>query len=376
MKAHAWDLSLVLLCLALLFGCGAAILLLPHSAFSETENRALTTWQAPTLRQLADGSFTERIRDLVSDQFPLRPHLTALKATAERCLGKQENNGILFGKEGYLIPRGEQGDPDLLENNLLALAELERLALQAELPCSACIVPRSVDVNTAFYPRLFSQRAVSLPADRDSWHFPLALLRDAASRGVPVWYKTDHHWTTEGAYLVYRSLAESLGIEPYPPDTFTPVTVTDSFLGTSHSKAGGLAGEADTVVLYRYPEDGRFTVRNHETGEVTPGFYDTAALTQKDKYKVFLGGNYSHLSITDPTEQKPRLLLIKDSFANALIPFLALHFDMDVIDPRYHKGALALSEYDRILVVQGLDTLSTDPSLERWIKKQKQSQSP
>ncbi|MBQ9783070.1 MAG: hypothetical protein IJW44_00960 [Clostridia bacterium] len=375
MKTRFWDLSLVLLCAALLLGFGAAILLLPHSDFSEAENRALTTWKAPTVKQIADGSFTQRLSDLYADQFPLRARFTALKATVERCLGKQENNGVLFGKEGYLIPRSEQADQSVLENNLSACQELHALSAEQGVPLSVLTVPRSVDVTTAYYPTGFATDPPILRrlTDDPSIVFPLSQLQSAASRGEAVWYKTDHHWTTAGAYLAYCSFAQELEIQPYPPEYFTPVTVTDAFLGTSYSKVGGLPTEADSIVLYRYPNDTRFIVQNGETGESTAGFYQLSALEQKDKYEVFLGGNYSRLTVTDPAEQKPRLLLVKDSFANALVPFLALHFDIDVIDPRYDKASLSLHEYDRILIVQGIDTLATDPSLGRWVSKQKQN---
>ena len=361
------DITLTVLCAALLLGFGGALLLLPASEFSETENRALTMWEAPTLRQIADGSFAERLRDVSADQFPLRSRFTALKSWTERCLGKQENNGILFGKNGYLIPRAEIQFPALLNENLRALTRLEEQGAEAGIPVSILLVPRSVDVTSSFYPTAFAPVSLSLPVQKDAWVFPAASLQAAAEAGEEVWYRTDHHWTTYGAYLAYRSLADALGISPYPLESFTPVTVAEDFLGTSYSKAGGIVTAYDRVVLYRYAGDGAVTVYNHETKESSQGFYDFTALSQKDKYEVFLGGNYSRLSISDPSEEKPRMLLVKDSFANALIPFLALHFDLEVIDPRYEQEPLSLSGYDHVLVVQGVDTLSADPSLKHRI---------
>ena len=123
------------------------------------------------------------------------------------------------------------------------------------------------------------------------------------------------------------------------------------------------AVSAESITLYRYESDGDVRVINHETGENKNGFYDLEALKITDKYRVFLGGNYSHLSIKS-SQKKPTLLLVKDSFANSLIPFLALHYDIEVIDPRYCAKTflneqLQSNSYDRILALLSLDTLES-----------------
>ena len=72
-------------------------------------------------------------------------------------------------------------------------------------------------------------------------------------------------------------------------------------------------------------------------------------------------------------DDRPRLLLIKDSYANALIPFLALHFDITVVDPRYTNACWSDfadgGGYDRILIFCGIDTISTGNDLARCIER-------
>ena len=146
--------------------------------------------------------------------------------------------------------------------------------------------------------------------------------------------------------------------------------VSDRFFGTSHAKAGRLLQVPDTVELYRYEGDGGFSVAV-QNGEEWQGFYRTDALKDRDHYGIFLGGNYASLSVTDLRSggERPRLLLIKDSFANALAPFLAIHFDLTLLDPRYRDASLPedLCEFDRILLLFGADTLATDASLRRFL---------
>ena len=364
-------MKLPLLALLLLFALSLSIFIFPQRSFSETENRALQTWEAPNLRSLTNGEFFTRLSDFYTDQLPLRTLWIRGKATLERTLGKQENNGILFGKNGYLIPKNEYADLSVAEKNLSAIAAF---GTKTELPLTTLLVPRSIDVMTnqlpALYDETHTQQIFSLIEEyAASAVFPLSSLQKAATDGTGVWFKTDHHWTADGAYLAYLSLADALDYTPYSLSYFEKETVTHCFLGTSYSKAGGISSEADSIVLYRFEDDSQWILEKNETGETQNGFYDRSALEKKDQYQVFLGGNTALLTIRDPNAAKPRLLLIKDSFANALVPFLALHFDIDLIDPRYYQGSILshpnLESYDHILIEQGIDTLATDPSLGR-----------
>ena len=363
------DLWLILPCAALILGLGLGVIFVPHREFSEAENRALTIWQTPTLRRVLDGTATEQLTEFYTDQFPLRTRLTALKAATERGLGKLENNGILFGTEGYLLARSQYESLDTAVSNLDACERIGAWAQARGIPCTMLLPPRGVDILTEQVPALY--RLTDTPTI-------LSLLRErgledpqlyTALEQLPSpYYKTDHHWTTEGAYAAYTVLARELGVTPYPPEDFVAEVVTESFRGTSYSTAGCGTTATDSVTLYRYAGDTDILVRNEETGEERHGFYEFDALSEKDCYRVFLGGNFSRLTVTDPSAQKPRLLLIKDSFANALVPFLARHFQLEILDPRYHKGIPSLEGYDHILIVWGVDTLATDPSLARFCR--------
>ncbi len=349
-----------------------ALPLLPKKDFSAKERRALVPFPSVTADTLLDGRFFSDLSEYYADHFPLRESFTALKTAAERALGKRENNGILFGKDGYLIARGEYEDLAVAEQNLRAI---RTLADRASVPVTVAVLPRATDVLTAYLPRGYDTTRASqiheaiadtLPENTDL----TAPLREAADAGESVFYRTDHHWTTDGAYLAYTQLAPTLGITPYEREDFTRVALTNEFLGTSFAKSGLANTTPDTIIGYRYEGDDSYTVTNAETGTCTHTLYDMTALSGDDPYAVFLGGNYARLEITDEAApDKPTLLLFKDSFANALIPFLARHFALVVIDPRYEtRSAAALIDEiapDRILILFGADTVATTPSLAR-----------
>ena len=190
-----------------------------------------------------------------------------------------------------------------------------------------------------------------------------------ASGQEDIWYKTDHHWTTAGAFIAYAAISKQLGIEPVGIESFRIDRVSSEFFGTSFSRVGGIWGTADSINLYRYNGDDAYTLRIPQTNTVKKGFYAWEALDGKDKYSVFLGGNYGVMTVVkDGGEERKKLTLIKDSYANSVIPFLAIHYDITVIDPRYYTGDISeiLSDTDRVLVLLGADTLATTPMFKAY----------
>lgn len=351
------DGTLVALTAGILFAFGIGFLLLPQERFSERENRMLLTWETPTWQSVSDGSFSERLGKIYRDQFPMRKTWIATKAYGEIFLGKRENNGILWGEDGYLMARKEYADLSVAKDNLRAVAQCSNV--------TAVWIPRSCDVMSDALPSAYPSDTASELFDLLDGQgiLPLEELRDAAAEGSEIYYRTDHHLTTEGAYRVYCLLGEALGYVPLAREAFVRQTVSERFRGSADSGIGGIAPQDDRIELFRYEGDESVRVTDRTTGEVSVGFYDWSALEKKDQYSVFLGGNFAHLRVEDEKNEKPRLLLVKDSFANALIPFLAIHFDLEIVDLRYASSEIQTEICERTLILQGIDTLATDPSL-------------
>jgi len=188
-----------------------------------------------------------------------------------------------------------------------------------------------------------------------------------ADAGEPVWYKTDHHWTTLGAYHAYAALGELCGYEPAPLDRFRVEVAADDFRGTTVSASGFNWIGGEEMHFYRYDGDENYAVEILLGGEVArtlDGFYDRSYLEKKDKYAAFLSSNNGHMRIRSASgEARPTMLLIKDSFAHSVVPFLAQHYDLEILDLRYYRSSVAgfLAEHpvDRVLILVGVDTLAT-----------------
>ena len=341
---------------------GLAVIFLPQESFSENENRMLTTWgDIDLVSELSRGTLGERLSALYSDQFPLRATLIEGKAAAEILFGKFENGGVMLGRDGALIPRGEYSAAEK-ENLRKNLDAIDKFCKSAGASVTFAVAPRAVDVLKSRLPRVFSpKRAASAWELFDGTEFvDLKKFIDGDGNN---WFLTDHHWTARGAYLAYAALSDQLGYEPF--SDFEAETVSESFCGTSWSKSGMYGTRPDKIELMRFRGDEKFYVTD---GEITvSGLYNEEKLETKDKYGVFLGGDYGHIKISNG-EEKPRLLVVKDSYFNALAPFLCRHFELDVIDLRYFSGSVAKyareQGIDEILILCGIDSLASAPTFQ------------
>lgn len=359
------------LCAIIIFGFGSAIFILPQQQVSEEENRSLATFPNFSLEELADGSFTSDIADFYADQFPLRNNFVAFKAICELSLLKQENNDVIIGSNGYLIPRLEYSESALAKfnTNLDALSELQR---SAPFDLNIYIAPRSVDVNTSHLPVTFDpSRSAAVWDILDSKNINYTdgrqTLRDLSSDGQYVWYKTDHHWTTLGAYHAYRDISALLSYTPSSPATFSKEKVSESFLGTAYSSSGIRWASPDTMEYFRFDGDDSFKTEIYSSSmkplSSFDGFYDRSYLDTKDKYASFLSSNNAVTKVYDDSSDKPCLLIVKDSFANSVVPFLAQHYDLIILDMREYQSTISdfvsKNDIDDILILCGIDTLTS-----------------
>jgi hypothetical protein len=353
-----------------LFYAGAVIILssliflLPREAISPLENRVLADLPRIDAEAIADGDFAKDFSEFCADRFPLRSGLLKLNASADLALGRLESGGIMRGGGGLLIKRRDFCDLSVLEKNLLTIDEIKRFANERGAKAVFYCAPSGAEVFADFAPSFFdSEEAAKLTRLIPTAAENAAFYRSRAALGDYVYYKTDHHWTTHGAFLAYRALGETLGFIPFSENDFELRRVTNEFFGSSYSASLMPFTKPDAIFAYRYDGDVDVKVRDAYTDEER-GLYSFTALESSSKYNFFLGGNYARLDVSSAKGR--RLVLIKDSFANSLIPFLARHYDIDLIDPRYlREGIFEVLEdaYGQgspdLLVRFGADTLVT-----------------
>ncbi len=353
--------SLFILVLALLF------LILPDREFSEQENRYLTKAPAFSFASLFEGKFTESFESYSSDQFPMRDGWIGLKSAFERALGKTENNGVYFCAKDTIITRFDEPNEMLLESNIAAV---NGLAEKTDAAVYLSLIPGAVSIwadrlpanapnadQAALIGRIYGEVSCGTV---DTY----AAL--AAHAEEEIFYRTDHHWTTLGAYYGYAALMEALGLSPAPKESFTPRVESESFYGTVYSSSGVRWVKPDSIQIY--VPAGEACLTRYDTAEGTESpVYDMGKLETKDKYSMFLGGNTSRLTIRTGSEGG-KLLVIRDSYADCELPFFFDHYaEIHVLDLRYYRqsvSAYALEGgFDAILVTYSLADFVTDTSV-------------
>ena len=339
---------LLFLCTLLLLG-GVLTVLFPAPQFSARENRYLSEMPTLTRGSLLSGEYTKSVDLYLAEHIPTREAMREARTVTELLLGKRVINSVLICPDGRLIQINRENHKTVHKNRRL-LEEIKLLSKKEEIPCSICILPEQASL-TALLPKDYPAK----PSNSDN-----ALQK--LLNNPDYWYRTDHHMTTEGAYTLYRHLGKALDYTPYGMEKFTPTIVSKEFLGTSDARVGFPFTKKDSITLYRYQGDLDYTVKKDGVTQALTGFYDLEKLKERDGYGVFLGGNHGLIEITKgESDTRPTLLVIKDSYANALLPFLALHYRLIVADPRYGAPPLSrlLTNADGALVLCGEGTLST-----------------
>ncbi len=346
------DRMLVVGFVATLFLVAITFFLMPVQRFSELENRYLQSAPQLTWDNLLSHTYAEEAESFVTDHFPFRGKWVGVKSAVEQLRLQQENNGIYKGKDDYLFEKFEAPDYAKVQQYTEAVKRFANK--NPEVKTTFLLAPTSVGLYPERLPWLasvYSQAEVNQTIAEDvgdhiSFIDGFDFLSPHASE--PIYYRTDHHWTTYGAYLAYVAYAQSMGWQPLSQNEFQIQTVSDSFLGSYHTRSQFIGVAPDSIQEYKPNKEVSTEMYIEDTGETLTSMYDPSYLEKKDKYSYFLGGVHSLMKITSQLNpqvvQQEKLLVIKDSYAHSVIPFLTQHVpEIHVIDMRYYNGSI--SEY-------------------------------
>lgn len=360
-----------LLCISIFF-LSVSLLFSPKKNFSENENRYLAKFPVFSLRTVLNGEYADSLNDWLTDHFPQRDFFVGLKSHVEIVCGRKYINGIYLAKDDYLIePYIQPQNTDRITDTLIRF--YGRID-ENKCSISLMLVPTAItiyhDKLPAYAPS--SNQLETAYTIYDRTKIPAVdcteNLLDGASK-EQLYYRTDHHWTTFGAYCGYLAYCEAKGLTPIPLESLTAQIVTETFAGTLYSKTSDYKHKKDSIIIYINPNDA-LTVTYTDTGKVTDSLYNFDYLEEKDKYSLFLDNIHPLIEIENAAaDSENELMLIKDSYANSMVPFLTHHYrKIYVFDPRYYRNGLSsfLSEHETItdiLLLYNLNTLDGDTGI-------------
>lgn len=373
---------------------------LPDREFSQNENRSLEQLPTPVFYRdgelfepavkkgeasFFNGDFMSKFETYFTDQFPARDWFISVKAAAEVALGKTENNDVFYGGGDTLyarVPAPGEGEVDERVGYVDALAEhLEPLGVPVYfslVPNKLNIIGAAGNLKDPLVLRPFRQgEPLALSVNylgEDLWEraartkarwvdlMPVFLERVRE----PLFYRTDHHWTSLGAYYAYAELMEAMGQTPVSLDQLTKTTVTEDFYGTTWSSVGAGWIKPDSIDTY-VPEEGVAVTVEKGYGPEETTMYHPEQLEVKDKYAYFMGGNQP-LYVLKKENGGPKVLVIRDSYSDSLAPFLTLNCsEVHLFDPRYNRSPIPAyveaNGIDRVIVLYSMANFVTDNNL-------------
>ena len=345
-------------------------LVLPDRQFSEQENRYLQMKPEFSFKSLFSGDYTSKFETYTTDQFTFRDEWITLKAASELALGKQENNDVHLCENGTLIEGYERPENSALDANMSAL---NTLVENTDAEVYFALIPDKSDLYASLLPK-------NAPNDSEKEVIDYCYAQSNATNvdmysalgahtDEYIFSRTDHHWTSLGAYYGFSALAESMGIDCPALDFYADRhVISEEFYGTTWSSSGFSWVGPDTMEIFVNEPEGLKVTSYPEGSPVEGKLYDFSFLEKKDKYSTFMGGNCPLHEIVTGTEGKPSLLIIRDSYTDSLLPLLLDDFsEIHVLDLRYYRASLKSyieqNDFDSVLVCYSVSNFSTDSNI-------------
>lgn len=312
--------------------------------FSEEENRMLATIPRYSFESFVSGEYLNGVNNYINDHFAFRNFYLKLNSWWEvDVMGKEENNGVFIGKNGYLFEKFNYSEEEQknVSHNIKTISYFASKMDGQNIPTYFVIVPNSIYINRDMLPNnveVQSQKEIINQIYTEivnTENVNVVESLEEANKSRQMYFKTDHHMNSDGAYVVYNELCKKANIPIKEISVFNRVTVSNDFLGTFDSKAQLVNQEADELFVYQNETNTNIKEAIYDK-QTTRSIFNEEYLKGKDKYSYFLNGNNSKAIIKTNIKNNKKLLVIKDSYAHIMSQFLCQNYsEIHFLDPRY-----------------------------------------
>lgn len=358
--------------------------------FSENENRYLAEFPELSVENIKDESFMTGFDSWFSDRFCGRETWISAMNNTESLLGKTEISTVYTKNDQMLQILSEYDDIGAAYDEDKINANIEIINNFAEkydnIPVYFMLCPTSAGI---YGDDLLPKAVLDVSVDEKEM---ISACYNALSNVTPInvydalyeakdsyiFYRTDHHWTSLGAYTAYNAAGTILGYTPYSLSDFSVETVSTDFQGTLFSKTLDQSVTKDAIDFYTLADGSVSTALTTSNG-VTETSHDSIFFTEyldvKDKYSAYTGQNAAvvkatstHASNDTNANASKSILIIKDSYANSMVQFFVNNYDtVTMIDMRYSNMPLEnlvnVEDYDQVLFLYNCITFADDSDL-------------
>ena len=347
----------------------------PDKTFSYNENRNLAQKPELSLESIFDGSFMEDYESYVTDQIFGRDTFVTFSTNIKLLLGQKEINGVYFS-DNYFVEKFQESDIDreLLSKTL----DFVKTFMSNHPNAKLGIIPTSGGVVDGLYPK-YSTNVNQEELINEIYNYVGSNTIDIynnlkAHQNEDIYFRTDHHWTALGAYYGYEAVTKAFDNIPINIKEYTQEVIDPLFYGTIQSKVNYDIGPD---IIHKYTPNFKTSytmILNEDKRTTMDNLYDESKLLSKEKYAVYLGGNNGATRlINNMVTNGKKLLVIKDSFSHALMPFLINDYsEILLLDLRHYMGGVETwmknEKFDEILILFNLKNFVDDRNLIRLNK--------
>lgn len=365
--------NLLIIFAAMIIVMDAFFIALPAKDMSETENRNLTKRPKVTFATITNGKFEAQFDKYIADQIPARDFWIKLEGTISRMFGRTESNGIYLGKDGYLIQNFVAPQKEDFKQTMAVIRDFKQK--YSKLKMYALIAPTALTIYDNKLPNNAPAGDEDAFLDKAYEAFDSMGIRAVDIRSElkehrdekQLYYRTDHHWTTDGAKTAFDIMSKKTGWTGKSM-IYDRLLVSTQFNGTLASTSGFKSEETDEIHVYEPQAGFKSSIFYVEEGVKTKTPFAVKKLDTKDKYAMFFDGNHAQVTITTGAKKGKNLLVLKDSYANCFVPFLFPNYKKIVmVDPRYYTENLDMmmevEEIDEVLFLYNAHTFAEDKNL-------------
>lgn len=342
--------------------------------FSAMENRYLAAMPQANWQNIRSGAYMEDLETYMADHIPFRDQWIQLKNSIERLSGREQIDDIYFAGDHRLI-EVKNISFEQLEANMQTLAAWTK-KLPETIHTEFLLAPTASwiyqDELPAYALTYSPQQALEIIREAlpESVYFVCAYDELVGHKEEAIYFKSDHHWTMRGAAYAYQALMESRGESVADIMTRESRCMSEEFKGSLYSQAPVFGYPQEQFWVMDSPGlHAIWTAEGKSATVLMPEMFE-----KKDQYTAFMGGNYGLTRVhNEAAERQETLLLLKDSYANSMVPFLAeVYQEIIMIDLRYYRENLSelieQEQIKQILCLYNMDFLCTDQSFV-WLKR-------